>query len=77
MVEWLLCKQHVAGSNPTTSTSVIRVTRQQDRRKPIDVSQAFLFFENRELEIKENYNSYTRRNPGRVKPPRGEEEVSC
>ena len=36
-----------------------------------------LFFENRKLEIKENYNSYTRRNPGRVKPPRGEEEVSC
>ena len=22
MVEWLLCKQHVAGSNPTTSTSL-------------------------------------------------------
>ena len=22
LVEWLLCKQHVAGSNPTTSTNI-------------------------------------------------------
>ena len=43
LVECLLCKQNVAGSNPTTSTSV--------------VSGIFLIFENREMEIKENYNS--------------------
>ena len=44
MVECLLCKQNVAGSNPTTSTSMYL--------------KHFLIFENWKLEIKENYNSY-------------------
>ena len=26
LVEWLLCKQHVAGSNPTTSTNLSLVS---------------------------------------------------
>ena len=46
MVECLLCKQNVAGSNPTTSTN----------SRPY--LKHFLIFENRKLEIKENYNSY-------------------
>ena len=49
MVECLLCKQNVAGSNPTTSTNQAN-----------GIKRLFSIFENRELEIKENYNSYTR-----------------
>ena len=52
LVECLLCKQNVAGSNPTTSTSMYL--------------KHFSIFENRKLEIKENYNSYNEigwRNP--------------
>ena len=44
MVECLLCKQNVAGSNPTTSTSYSRI------------SSVLSFFDNWQLEIKENYN---------------------
>ena len=47
LVEWLLCKQHVAGSNPTISTNLRDLYLKH-----------FLIFENRKLEIKENYNSY-------------------
>ena len=47
LVEWLLCKQHVAGSNPTTSTSRSR-TQQMHR--------FYSIFENRMLEVKENCN---------------------
>ena len=46
MVECLLCKQNVAGSNPTTSTKQYQAL--------------FSIFDNRKLETKENYNSYTR-----------------
>ena len=46
LVECLLCKQNVAGSNPTTSTSYSRI------------SSVLSFFDNWQLEIKENYNSY-------------------
>ena len=46
MVECLLCKQNVAGSNPTTSTSLGMYLKH------------LLLFENWKLEIKENYNSY-------------------
>ena len=47
LVECLLCKQNVAGSNPTISTNLRDLYLKH-----------FLIFENRKLEIKENYNSY-------------------
>ena len=49
MVECLLCKQNVAGSNPTTST-----------KHGSSLRHFLLIFEKRKLETKENYNSYTR-----------------
>ena len=51
LVECLLCKQDVAGPNPTTSTTCGISPKRS-------ISSIFLIFENWQLEIKENYNVY-------------------
>ena len=46
MVEWLLCKQHVAGSNPTTSTSRSQASQFWSSRRSFE-SGAFAFSKGR------------------------------